>query len=65
MLNSYDNPECAGCKNCRVVGCGTKLVDGRRTHITLYNCARNGALTCTSCNEKAAACGSNTDNGNR
>jgi hypothetical protein len=35
MLNSYNNPECAGSKNCRVVGCGTKLVYGHLTCVVL------------------------------
>ena len=55
MLDSHSNPQCAGCKHVRVVGCGTKLVEGRRTHITLYNCYRDGTPSCSPCEKEKAA----------
>ncbi len=54
MLNSHDNPECNNCKQRRTVGCGTKMVDGRRTHIAIYNCYRDGTMACTPCKQNNA-----------
>ncbi|HCA29750.1 MAG TPA: hypothetical protein DEP23_09390 [Ruminococcaceae bacterium] len=54
MLNSHSNPECSRCKHSLAVGCGTKLVDGKRTHITVYNCHRDSTPTVDHCKEKTA-----------
>ena len=54
MLNSHSNPECSRCKHSLAVGCGTKLVDGKRTHITVYNCHRDSTPTVDHCKGKTA-----------
>ena len=38
QLNSHDNPKCTGCIKCKRIGCGTRIVNGKRKHIEIYKC---------------------------